>query len=131
MRRLRRVLRPVWEWAERCFFPPYRTVVANDWLPAELARRTVYIVREDGFNEQVALLCPCGCGQVLQMNLLPDERPCWCLKRNADGTVTLNPSVWRTKDCRSHFWLRNGRIRWCRERNSSARRWQEGESQAR
>ena len=50
-----------------------------------------YIVREDGFDEQVALLCPCGCGRVLQMNLLPDERPCWRVMRNADRTVTLDP----------------------------------------
>ena len=57
--------------------------------------------------------CPCGCGRVLHMNLLPDERPCWRVTRNVDGTVTLHPSVWRKKDCGSHFWLRNGRIRWC------------------
>ena len=118
-------------WAERRFFPPYRTMEVQDTLPAELVRRTVYIVREDGFDEQAALLCPCGCGRVLQMNLLPDERPCWRVMRNADGTVTLDPSVWRKKDCGSHFWLHNGRIRWCRERHSSARRWWLGGSPAR
>ena len=131
MKRLRRVFRRVCEWAERQFFPPYRTIEVQDSLPAELVRRTVYIVREDGFDEQVALLCPCGCGRVLQMNLLPDERPCWRVMRNADGTVTLDPSVWRKKDCGSHFWLRAGRIRWCRERNSTARRWWQGRSPAR
>lgn len=47
------------------------------------------------------------------MNLLPDERPFWRLVQNKDGAVTLHPSVWRTKDCGSHFWLRNGRIHWC------------------
>ena len=118
MKRLRRVFRRVFEWAEHRFLPAHRTIVVEESLPAELVRRTVYIVREDGFDEQVALLCPCGCGRVLQMNLLPDERPCWSVTRNAAGTVTLNPSVRRTKDCGSHFWLRNGRIRWCRERES-------------
>ena len=52
-------------------------------------------------------------GRVLHMNLLPDERPCWRVTRNVDRTVTLHPSIWRNKDCGSHFWLRNGRIRWC------------------
>ena len=47
------------------------------------------------------------------MNLLPNERPCWRVTWNVNGTVTLHPSVWRRKDCGSHFWLRNGRIRWC------------------
>ena len=96
-------------------------MVVQASLPAQLLRRTIYIVCEDGFDEQVALLCPCGCGRVLQMNLLPDERPCWRVMRNADGTVTLHPSVWRTKGCGSHFWLRNGRIWWCLGPNSSAR----------
>lgn len=115
MKRLCRLLERVRAWAERRFFPTYRTMVVEESLPVELAPRTVYIVREDGFDEQVALLCPCGCGRVLQMNLLPDERPCWRVTRNADGTVTLHPSVWRRKGCGSHFWLRDGRIRWCRE----------------
>lgn len=98
---------------EHWFVPPYRTMVVEESLPAQLLRRVVYIVREDGFDEQVALLCPCGCGRILQMNLLPDERPCWQLMRNADGAVTVYPSVWRKKGCGSHFWLRKGRIRWC------------------
>ena len=113
MNRLRRLFKRVCAWAERWFVRPYRTIVVEESLPVQLLRRTIYIVREDGFDEQAALLCPCGCGRVLQMNLLPDERPCWRVMRNMDGTVTLHPSVWRKKDCGSHFWLRNGRIRWC------------------
>ena len=113
MKRLCRLLKRVCAWAERWFASPYRTIVVEEWLPARLLRRTVNVAREDGFDEQVALLCPCGCERVLQMNLLPDERPCWTVTRNMDGTVTLHPSIWRKKDCGSHFWLRNGRIRWC------------------
>ncbi|MDM9644782.1 DUF6527 family protein [Rhizobium sp. S163] len=26
---------------------------------------------------------------------------------------TLHPSVWRNSGCRSHFWVRRGRIAWC------------------
>ena len=33
-------------------------------------------------------------GRILHMNLLPDERPCWRVTRNVDGTVTLHPSIW-------------------------------------
>jgi hypothetical protein len=45
------------------------------------------------------------------MNLIPDERPCWQLMRHPDGTATLHPSVWRKKDCGSHFWFRRGRVK--------------------
>ena len=113
MKRLRRFFMRACAWTERWFAPPYRTMVVEESLPARLRRRTVYIVREDGFDEQLALLCPCGCGRVLQLNLLADERPCWRVVQNVDATVTLHPSAWRTKGCGSHFRLRNGRIQWC------------------
>ena len=115
MKRFRRFVGRFFAWAEQWFVPPYRTMVVEASLPTRPRRRTVYIVREDGFDEQVALLCPCGCGQVLHMNLLLDERPRWCVDQNVDGTATLHPSVRRTKGCGSHFWLRNGRIRWCKD----------------
>jgi Family of unknown function (DUF6527) len=94
--------------------PRYRTLVVDAVLPKSLRRRALYVVQEDGFLEQAALLCPCGCGRVLHMNLLSDERPCWELIQHKDGTATLRPSVWRKKGCGAHFWFRLGRIQWCR-----------------
>lgn len=100
----------------RCWLVrPYRMQVVEGALPKRLKRRTLYVVQEDGFQEQAAMTCPCGCGRMLQMNLLPDERPCWQLTQHKDGTSSLHPSVWRKKDCGSHFWFRRGRIEWCRE----------------
>ncbi|MFD1328853.1 DUF6527 family protein [Mycoplana ramosa] len=60
------------------------------------------------------MICPCGCRAVLHMNLLPDERPCWRVTRHMDGSTSLHPSVWRQKECKSHFWFRKGRVKWCR-----------------
>jgi hypothetical protein len=97
----------------RIFFPPYRTLVVEESLPKKLKRRTLYVLQEDGFEEQAAMLCPCGCRRVLQMNLLRDERPYWHLTRHEDDTASLQPSVWRKKDCGSHFWFRRGRVEWC------------------
>lgn len=110
-----------WQWLLRLFAGswheqksrPYRTIIANEVLPAQLVANTLYVVEDDGFLEQAAMLCPCGCGRILHMNLLPDERPCWRLTQHPDGTATLNPSVWRKKDCRSHFWFRQGQVIWC------------------
>lgn len=93
--------------------PPYRTAIAQERLPGKLKKRTLYIVREDGEDEQAAMLCPCSCGRILHMNLLPDERPCWRVDIHKNGTATLHPSVWRQKDCHSHFWFRKGRVHWC------------------
>jgi len=88
-------------------------------LPSLLVDHVLYIVEEDGYREQAAMLCPCGCGKTLHMNLLPDERPCWRIIEHNDGTTSLRPSVWRKKDCRSHFWFSQGRIIWVDDRLGS------------
>lgn len=107
----------LWTWLRR-FFPgrqskPYSSIVVEDVLPGRLDRRALYIVADGGFAEQAAMICPCGCSEILHMNLLPDERPCWQVLRHANGTASLHPSVWRQVGCRSHFWFREGRVVWC------------------
>jgi len=113
-RNIRKLAHRAWLSVYRRLVPPYRTLVVEEALPKTLRRRTLYVVQEDGYREQAAMICPCGCGQVLQMNLLPDEQPCWHLTEHEDGTASLHPSVWRKKDCGSHFWFRQGRVEWCR-----------------
>lgn len=71
--------------------PPYATLLVEDTLPKRLKRRTLYIVQEDGYQEQAAMICPCGCHSILHMNLLPDVRPCWRVTHHDDGTATLDP----------------------------------------
>ncbi len=60
------------------------------------------------------MVCPCGCRETLFLNLLQDEFPNWKWRIGADGTVTLTPSVWRKIGCKSHFFLREGMIQWCK-----------------
>jgi hypothetical protein len=92
----------------------YHTVLVEGELPRHLRSKAIYVVQEDGYLEQATMVCPCGCGSVLHMNLLEDERPCWRVTQHPDGTATLFPSVWRKRGCRSHFWLRHGRVEWVR-----------------
>lgn len=93
----------------------YQLLRVNVALPAQLRDRVLYVIEEDGIDEQAALLCPCGCGAVLHLNLLSDERPRWLVAVDQSGRPSLQPSVWRKVGCRSHFWLRHGTIDWCRE----------------
>jgi len=81
-------------------------------LPARLASDRVYVVGENGHDWYAALLCPCGCGSVVELNLLPATRPRWRLRVRPSGTVSLRPSIWRRVGCRSHFWLLEGRVVW-------------------
>lgn len=61
-----------------------------------------------------SFLCPCGCGDLIQLSLLRNDSPSWCLTIDEENLPTLSPSVWRTRGCRSHFYLRRGAIDWVR-----------------
>ena len=75
----------------------------------------LYVAGENGYFWAAAMLCPCGCRDVIELNLLRKARPCWTVQEHLDGLVSLRPSVWRRQGCRSHFYLRRGQIEWCRE----------------
>jgi hypothetical protein len=60
-----------------------------------------------------ALVCPCGCGHLIQLSLLKEDSPHWSLQADRGGKVSISPSVWRRLGCQAHFFVRNGRIIWC------------------
>lgn len=82
-------------------------------FPDRLRPATLYVAGEEPYLWAAAMLCPCGCGDVIELSLLQQASPHWRVERNRDGTLNLVPSVWRTKGCRSHFLIRNSRIDWC------------------
>ncbi|WP_460931245.1 DUF6527 family protein [Oleiagrimonas citrea] len=57
--------------------------------------------------------CPCGCGQIIELMLIHEVRPRWDLRVDEAGRPSLHPSIWLQRGCRSHFWLKHGRIHWC------------------
>jgi len=81
-------------------------------FPDKLDAWKVYLAGEGDNLWAAAMICPCGCGDVIELNLLPQARPRWTAQEHLDGTVSLEPSVWRRKGCRSHFVVRHGRIDW-------------------
>ena len=86
---------------------------AVDELPETPKAGIVYLAGEGENVWAASMVCPCGCRDVIELNLLPQVRPSWKATKHPGGTVTLYPSVWRQKNCRSHFILERGQIRWC------------------
>lgn len=82
-------------------------------LPDDLEPGTIYIAGEGQFLWFVAMVCPCGCKEVIQLSLLQEGHPRWSLTQHADGTVSLHPSVLRIVGCRSHFFICKGFVDWC------------------
>lgn len=95
---------------------PALRVVRLEELPEQLDPRYVYLIGEGGYCWFAALLCPCGCGDVIQLSTMPEGRPRWMVREHPDATVSLEPSIWRTVGCRSHFFVRRGRIVGCEPR---------------
>ncbi|WP_394341525.1 DUF6527 family protein [Albibacterium indicum] len=58
------------------------------------------------------MLCPCGCKNILHMNLMEEESPCWSYSINKKNIITIRPSVNRIVGCKSHFFVREGKVVW-------------------
>jgi hypothetical protein len=103
-------------WARSRWIKPkpqlFRSARVED-MPDSLKSLTVYLCGEGENLWAAAMICPCGCGDVIQLNLLKRASPCWSVVEHPDGTVSVMPSVWRKKGCRSHFFIRQGRVEWC------------------
>lgn len=84
-----------------------------DEQPDVLRASACYVVGEGEHRWFAAFLCPCGCGDEVVLNLLPDMRPRWRIETHDDQTVTIHPSINRRVGCRSHFFIRQGRTQWC------------------
>jgi hypothetical protein len=84
-----------------------------DELPDSPRSRTIYCLGEH-LPWSAVLLCPCGCRAPIHLSLLPEEEPSWQLTISQNNIPTLTPSVWRTEGCKSHFWVNQGKVTWCR-----------------
>lgn len=76
------------------------------YMPKELQPGVLYVAQEFG---AAAHLCACGCGSKVRTPLGPTD---WALEDRLGGP-TLLPSIgnWQL-ECRSHYWIWEGRIYW-------------------
>jgi hypothetical protein len=80
-----------------------------------LAPRQIVLVGEGKFRKWAYFRCPCGCGDPIMLSLSRTRRPSWRVYVDWLDRPTLEPSVRQTAGCYSHFWLRAGRVDWCRD----------------
>lgn len=89
-------------------------------LPDQLDLNTLHVAGEEGSYWCAAMRCPCRCGEAIHLSLVPEDEPNWRLRVDRQGRPTLSPSVWRTRGCRSHFFLRGGHVLWCQSTVASS-----------
>ncbi|MFW1676481.1 DUF6527 family protein [Pontibacter sp. JAM-7] len=107
--------KPIWLLKLIEFVSPGRRIkiIEGDTPPARLPLRNIVLAREDGENWAVGFRCPCGCGKKLELLLIKEASPNWKLSVDEGGKPTLYPSVWLKTGCKSHFWVRSGKVVWC------------------
>lgn len=65
-----------------------------------------------GHPKWLLFRCPCGCGEIVNLNLMKSASPRWEIRSSKSGFYSVSPSV-DSQTCGSHYWIREGRIHWC------------------
>lgn len=101
-----------WDWVRGFFRRDLRLIdVHADEVPEKIARGKLLRMIDVGEPWAVAMTCPCGCGEIVELSLSKASRPHWKLRLDK-GKPTLSPSVWRNVGCKSHYWVRRGQVHW-------------------
>lgn len=88
------------------------TVESVTDVPDEVGN-DIFVVERGGSLRWALLMCPCGCGDRLSVNLMRTASPYWRLLLK-NGKASLDPSLWVSPDrCGSHFWLIDSGVFWC------------------
>ncbi|HKJ62103.1 MAG TPA: DUF6527 family protein [Hyphomicrobiales bacterium] len=58
--------------------------------------------------------CPGGCGEIINLSLNPNQRPCWTVSLDFWTRPSIHPSVHQQNECGCHFWIKQGRVHWCK-----------------
>lgn len=80
-------------------------------IPERLKNRIIYLIGDE-LPWLLVIRCPCSCGDEIRLNLLQEESPNWRYKIT-NKSIDVHPSIRRVRGCKSHFWIKNGRIIWC------------------
>lgn len=81
--------------------------------PRSPKRRRLYVTFQAGAPAFGVMICPCGCGETLNLRFFGERNPRWSVTWDGRKRPTVLPSIWRKSGCHSHFHLIAGRVRWC------------------
>ncbi|NKN03071.1 DUF6527 family protein [Rhizobium leguminosarum] len=83
--------------------------------PDELGPGQAIVVGSAERPKWITFPCPSGCGVALLLSLNPDRRPRWNVTQDWLGRPSITPSIHRTDGCRCHFWMKKGKVEWCKD----------------
>lgn len=113
------VLNRIDRWLKHFFFGVQTYVPMRvDESPDVISNGIVYLIGDSHQPWSAAFLCPCGCGEIVMLSLISTDRPSWSARLQKNGAISLSPSIWRTRGCRSHFFIHGGKTVWARSEST-------------
>jgi len=82
--------------------------------PKKISKNTIYIIGDSKNPWVLIFKCPCGCKDVIHLNLLREAEPNWKFRISFQNRISISPSIYRTIGCHSHFHIKDGRVNWAR-----------------
>jgi len=93
----------------------YSIILVEDKPNIEnMSDKKLFIVGGKGYSKWAYMKCPCGCKEILTLSLMKKHNPSWTIKVDKLNRATLYPSIWKEDGCRSHFWIRKGKLIWAK-----------------
>lgn len=90
-------------------------IIEGDSLPNKMPMRSIVVTMEDEEVWCAGFKCPCGCCRIIELPIIQEAKPRWDLKINSKNQISLHPSVFLKNGCKSHFWVKNGKVIWCKD----------------
>lgn len=87
-------------------------LVKNNPNPEDIKANIVYIVGGGNYVKWAYLRCPDNCGDNIMLNLSVNRKPLWSVVQDKKGRATIYPSIYKLDGCKSHFWIKNGKLIW-------------------
>lgn len=81
-------------------------------IPINVKGDAIYLIGNANEIWEAAMKCPCGCGDVIQINFDKTAKHHWFITSVKKSKISIKPSIWRTEHCMSHFSIRESRVHW-------------------
>ncbi len=82
-----------------------RVETQDEGVSATQNEGTLALVTNGKKAKWLLFRCPCGCGDLLRINLSRANKPCWRLRVSRMGKLSIYPSIDRDSGCGAHFYL--------------------------
>jgi hypothetical protein len=88
-------------------------IIDSFQLLGDLSPTEIVLVGTKAHPKWAVLMCPCGCENVIKVNLMKSYTPHWTVKFEKNNKLSFSPSLWMTDNtCQSHFFIESGKIIW-------------------